>query len=155
MCPPMHRTEVHKLENGFSRVILHYGFMQDPNVPRDLALARHYGLELDPMEASYFLGREWLLAADDPECAPWRERAVRHHESQFTQRYRLFPPAARESCGTGYPGGVVTRDALTGQIIPYSSFPASSPKFMRGRRKRITARAGRNSSLLRKKLASK
>lgn len=72
--PAAERVEVHPLQNGFYRVVLCYGFMEDPDVPRDLALARERGLPLEPGEATYFLGRERLLPTDRPGMAIWRER---------------------------------------------------------------------------------
>ena len=72
--PPEERVELHRFGEDFYRVILCYGFMEDPNVPRDLARARENGLELDLNEVSYFLGRERLLATKIPGMAIWRER---------------------------------------------------------------------------------
>lgn len=68
------RTEVHKLENGFYQVILHYGFMESPHVPRDLARALRAALDLKMAEVSYFLGRERLIASKRPGMALWREQ---------------------------------------------------------------------------------
>jgi len=92
--PRRERVEVHKLENGFYRVILHYGFMEDPNVPRDLALARHHGLEIEPEEVSYFLGREWLLPTERPGMALWRERlfAIMSRNSRNATDFFRLPP---------------------------------------------------------------
>jgi len=71
--PHEERLKVQKLENGFYSVILCYGFMEDPNVPRDLAQARRQGLEFRPSEVTYFLGRERLFASKKPGMAIWRE----------------------------------------------------------------------------------
>jgi KUP system potassium uptake protein len=100
--PSCDRTEVQELENGFYRIILHYGFMQDPNVPRDLVLARHDGLRLKPMEASYFLGREWLLPTDEPDMAPWRERlfAIMSRNSRNATDFFRLPPGRVVELGT-------------------------------------------------------
>ena len=51
-----------------------YGFRQNPNVPRDLTLVREHGIDLDLSTVSYFLGRERVLASQDPGMAIWRER---------------------------------------------------------------------------------
>ncbi len=72
--PLAERIEVQSLKNGFYRIILHYGFRQSPNVPRDLTLAREQGLTLDFSSVSYFLGRERLLATEAPGMAIWREK---------------------------------------------------------------------------------
>lgn len=72
--PLAQRIDVRTLQNGFIRVILHYGYRQSPNVPRDLTLLREHGLNLDPATVSYFLGRERLLASQEPGMAIWREK---------------------------------------------------------------------------------
>jgi KUP system potassium uptake protein len=71
---PNQRIEVHDLEKGFYRVVLHYGFMEDPNVQRDLALVKDHGLDLNLQDVSYFLGRERLFATKRPGMAIWREK---------------------------------------------------------------------------------
>lgn len=88
------RVEVHKLENGFSRVTLHYGFMETPNVPRDLALARHAGLPLKMKEVSYFLGRERLFASKQPGMAIWREKlfAIMSRNARPATDFFRLPP---------------------------------------------------------------
>jgi KUP system potassium uptake protein len=67
------RVEVEDLEHGLYRVRLHYGFTEDPDIPRGLELARGSGLVFKPMETSYFLGRETLIASKNPGMALWRE----------------------------------------------------------------------------------
>ena len=67
----MHLTD---LGNGFHRMILHYGFMETPNVPRDIGLAAEHGLALDMATVSYFLGNERIIASDKPGMALWREK---------------------------------------------------------------------------------
>lgn len=92
--PTKERIEVHKLENGFYRVILHYGFMEDPNVPRDLARARKLGLEYKSSETTYFLGREHLFASKTPGMAIWRENlfaAMSQNARTATDFFRLPP----------------------------------------------------------------
>jgi KUP system potassium uptake protein len=100
--PRDERVELHKLENGFSRVILHYGFMETPNVPRDLALARHVGLTLKMKEVSYFLGRERLFASKQPGMAIWRERlfAVMSRNARPATDFFRLPPDRVVELGT-------------------------------------------------------
>ncbi len=67
------RTEVSELAPGIHRIILRYGFMESPNIPRaledDLPAA---GVAFDPMQASYFLGREVLVPGTVPKLPWWR-----------------------------------------------------------------------------------
>jgi KUP system potassium uptake protein len=69
---PERRTEVSELAPGIHRVILRYGFMESPNIPRALEDLGTYGVAFDPMQASYFLGREVLVPAMVPKMPLWR-----------------------------------------------------------------------------------
>src|SRR3546814_6466494 len=72
---PGSRLEVHDAGHGFYRVVLHYGFMEDVDVPRELASLDCIGGPFDMITASFFLGRQKLLASPDkPGMALWRER---------------------------------------------------------------------------------
>ncbi|MBV9812646.1 MAG: potassium transporter Kup [Acetobacteraceae bacterium] len=66
------RATVAELAPGIHRVVIRYGFMESPNLPRDLAGLREMGVEFDPMQASYFLGRETLVPAMVPKMPIWR-----------------------------------------------------------------------------------
>jgi KUP system potassium uptake protein len=68
------RIELEALDHGFYRVLLHYGFMEEPDVPAELARLRLPGLKIDPLHTSFFLSRETLLATSIPGMAIWRER---------------------------------------------------------------------------------
>ena len=69
---PARRTEVIELAPGIHRVLLRYGFMESPNVPRALEDLRSKGVEYDAMQASYFLGREVVVRAMAPKLSLWR-----------------------------------------------------------------------------------
>jgi KUP system potassium uptake protein len=66
------RLETEEIGEGFYRATLNYGFMEEPNVPRDLAAAS-LSLDFDPGTISYFLGRETLLATPTAGMYMWRE----------------------------------------------------------------------------------
>jgi KUP system potassium uptake protein len=83
------------LGDGIFDVSIRYGFMEDPNVPEALALAREAGLELGH-EILYFLGRETILVTDRPGMAMWRERIfvlMARNAQRATAFFRL--PAER------------------------------------------------------------
>jgi KUP system potassium uptake protein len=69
---PERRTEVSELAPGIHRVLLRYGFMESPNVPRALEDLKSRGVQYDPMQVSYFLGREVLVRALAPKLSLWR-----------------------------------------------------------------------------------
>ncbi len=66
------RMQVTELAPNIHRVILSYGFMESPNLPRDLVGLRDKGIAFDPMQASYFLGRETIVPAMVPRLSVWR-----------------------------------------------------------------------------------
>ncbi|ANU08248.1 potassium transporter Kup [Paraurantiacibacter namhicola] len=68
------RIECTSLGDGFYRVILHYGFMQETNVPRALDDVTMCDGKFDMMSTSFFLSRQTLLMADNPGMAVWREK---------------------------------------------------------------------------------
>jgi KUP system potassium uptake protein len=70
--PREERIELELLDAGFCRVVGHYGFMEDPDVPALLAQARVPGQV--PSETTYFLGRETVIPNKHPGMALWRER---------------------------------------------------------------------------------
>jgi KUP system potassium uptake protein len=75
--PRMPRDEkvtVEDLGHGFYRIVAHYGFMEEPNVPYILALAREKGLDFELAETGFFLGRERLVADRHPLMPIWREK---------------------------------------------------------------------------------
>ena len=69
------RLEVHDAGDGFYRVILHYGFMEEVDIPRELAGIEAVGEPFNMMSTSFFLGRQKLIAStEQPGMALWRER---------------------------------------------------------------------------------
>ncbi len=69
--PANERASVEELAPGIHRVMLRYGFMESPNIPRALEdLGPESGF--DPMQASYFLGREVLVPSLAPNLPWWR-----------------------------------------------------------------------------------
>ncbi|HZA86291.1 MAG TPA: KUP/HAK/KT family potassium transporter, partial [Acidimicrobiales bacterium] len=71
--PPARRAEIHDLGHGFHQIVLHYGFMQQPDVPRDLAQHCADQAPFSPGGLSYFIGRESIRVTPRPGMARWRE----------------------------------------------------------------------------------
>ena len=59
---------------GFYRVVLRYGFMEEVNVPGELADLTSCGPQCRMMDTSFFLARQTLLASARPGMAIWREK---------------------------------------------------------------------------------
>ncbi|MBX7541945.1 potassium transporter Kup [Qipengyuania sphaerica] len=68
------RCEIHDLGDGFYRAVLHYGFMQETNVPQGLKEMERCGGEFDMMHTSFFLSRQTLLPSKTPGMPIWREK---------------------------------------------------------------------------------
>jgi len=90
---PEDRVRVEPLGQGFWRVIVSYGFMEEPDVPSVIAGIREQGLELDPARLTYFLGRETLIPARHVDhLSGWREKlfvAMQRNATNATSYFRL------------------------------------------------------------------
>jgi KUP system potassium uptake protein len=72
--PDERRLEVEQLDYGFWRVLVRYGFKEEPDIPAALALSGQQGLEFDLMSTSFFLGHEKLVSRASSGMAGWREK---------------------------------------------------------------------------------
>ena len=70
--PVDERIEYRDLQNGFHRMIVRFGFKDEPNLPK--ALFAQKILALEPMDTSYFLSREMLIPKAGHKMALWREK---------------------------------------------------------------------------------
>jgi KUP system potassium uptake protein len=59
--PEDKRTEIENLGCGLYRVILRYGFSEDPNIPQALSKIKTQAINFNPMQTTFFLGRETLI----------------------------------------------------------------------------------------------
>ncbi len=67
------RRHVEELAPGIHRITLCYGFHESPNIPKELEGMRELGIDYDPMQVSYFLGRETVVAASMPRMPHWQQ----------------------------------------------------------------------------------
>ena len=67
------RLTVQKLGCGIFNVHVQYGFMEDPDVPFALQMAKIRGVEIDFDDVTYFLGRETIIVSAKHGMARWRE----------------------------------------------------------------------------------
>ena len=68
------RIDVETFPAGFHRILLHYGFMEDPELLAPLRKASVKGADLDPTKTTFFLGKETILPSETAGMAGWRER---------------------------------------------------------------------------------
>jgi KUP system potassium uptake protein len=87
------RVEVTQLGHNCWQVILNYGFKNDPDVPRALALLREHGCQVDPMTTSYFLSRDVVVPTIGGGMSPWREKlfAQMHHNASGAADFLSLP----------------------------------------------------------------
>jgi KUP system potassium uptake protein len=68
------RFEIHTVSDGLYRVVLHFGFMEETDVPAALKGNDACGGMFDMMHTSFFLSRQTLIASKRPSMALWREK---------------------------------------------------------------------------------
>jgi KUP system potassium uptake protein len=72
--PLEERVEFELLGAGFYRILVHYGFMQSPDVPAALEqCAERAGFVAEPMTTSYFFGRDKFVVRAGAGLGRWRE----------------------------------------------------------------------------------
>ncbi len=71
---PEERVRLEPVGATFLRVFLRFGFMETPNVPRALAIARQLGWQFDIMSTSFFLSRRSLKPAAQSGMPRWQDR---------------------------------------------------------------------------------
>ena len=76
--PAAERVRIEPVGKTFSRVRLRFGFMETPNVPRALAIARKLGWQFDIMSTSFFLSRRSLRPAAHSGMPRWQDRLFIH-----------------------------------------------------------------------------
>ena len=68
------RVTIEPVGSTFTRVLLRFGYMETPNIPRALAIARKLGWQFDIMSTSFFLSRRSLRPATHSGMPRWQDR---------------------------------------------------------------------------------
>jgi KUP system potassium uptake protein len=89
------RTSIEALGENFWRITIEYGFMDEPDIPRALKKLKGLNFNLKPLETTYFLGRETLIATTKVADMPlWREKlfiSMSRNATDATSFFRLPP----------------------------------------------------------------
>ncbi|MES2547114.1 MAG: potassium transporter Kup [Pseudomonadota bacterium] len=88
------RVTVEAMLHEFYRVTLRYGFKDEPDLPRDLILCAARGLSVDPMDTSFFIGKEILIASEKSGMAIWRKKifvGLFRSAETITNQFKLPP----------------------------------------------------------------
>jgi KUP system potassium uptake protein len=72
--PDEDRVRIEHVGKTFSRLTIRFGYMETPNVPKALAIARKLGWQFDIMSTSFFLSRRSLKPAARSGMPPWQDR---------------------------------------------------------------------------------
>ncbi|MFT3778823.1 MAG: potassium transporter Kup [Ottowia sp.] len=96
------RLEVEPLGRDCWQVTVHYGFKNDPDLPKALALITGRGIQLNPMTTSYFLSRDIVTPTLGSGLAPWREKlfAQMHHSATGAAEFLNLPSNAVVELGS-------------------------------------------------------
>jgi KUP system potassium uptake protein len=87
------RAEIESLGHDCWQVVLHYGFKNEPDLPRALQQIRNRGCEIEPMTTSYFLSRDTVIPTIGGGMAAWREKlfAQMHHNASGAADFLHLP----------------------------------------------------------------
>ncbi len=96
------RLEIESLGHDCWQVVIHYGFKNDPDVPRALQQMRGRGCEIEAMTTSYFLSRDTVIPTIGSGMAPWREKlfAQMHHNASAAADFLNLPNNAVVELGS-------------------------------------------------------
>ena len=87
---PANRFEIEKLSDDFTRITLHYGYMESPRVPAALISLRKSGLKFDIMTTSFFLGRRTIKASPTSGMPIWQDKLFIALSRQATNATDFF-----------------------------------------------------------------
>jgi KUP system potassium uptake protein len=99
---PADRVSIEPIGKSFLRLLLRFGFMETPNVPKALAIARKHGLSFDIMSTSFFLSRR-VVRPDPRSGMPlWQDRLfiVLAHNADDASSYFQLPTDRVVEIGT-------------------------------------------------------
>lgn len=87
------RLEIEGLGHDCWQVVIHYGFKNDPNIPKALQQIKGRGCELEDMTTSYFLSRDTVVPTIGSGMSHWREKlfAQMHHNASGAADFLKLP----------------------------------------------------------------
>jgi KUP system potassium uptake protein len=96
------RLEIDSLGHDCWQVVIHYGFKNDPDVPKALQQIKGRGCEMNSMTTSYFLSRDTVVPTIGKGMAQWREKlfAQMHHNASGAADFLNLPNNAVVELGS-------------------------------------------------------
>jgi len=88
------RVKLDPLGKGMYRILLSYGFSETPNIPATLKNIQELDFRFEPMQTTFFLGRETLIVTNRRFMAIWRKRLFwfMSHNAQNATNFFHLPP---------------------------------------------------------------
>lgn len=99
--PIARRAEVESLGKKFFQVVLRFGFMEEPDVPEALTSIIRKDFRFEPEDTVWILGRETVLATEQPGMLMWRERLFSVMTRNATPATRYFHLPVKSSLEIG------------------------------------------------------
>jgi KUP system potassium uptake protein len=96
------RVRIEPVNEDFKKLIITYGFMESPNLPKALALCRKLGLKFDIMATSFFLGRRSVVPSAQSGMPLWQDKLfifLMKNAANPTDFYKI-PPGRVVELGT-------------------------------------------------------
>jgi KUP system potassium uptake protein len=96
------RVRIEPVNDDFKKVIIGYGFMESPNLPKALGLCRKQGLKFDIMATSFFLGRRSVVPSAQSGMPLWQDKLfifLMKNAANPTDFYKI-PPGRVVEMGT-------------------------------------------------------
>jgi KUP system potassium uptake protein len=96
------RVTIEPINDDFTKVIIAYGFMESPNIPKALGLCRRQGLKFDIMATSFFLGRRSVVPSAQSGMPLWQDKLfifLMKNAANPTDFYKI-PPGRVVELGT-------------------------------------------------------
>ena len=90
--PISERVSMEREGQLFTRIILRFGFMEEPNIPKALAICRKLGWKFDIMSTSFFLSRRSLKASVNSGMPLWQDKlfiALARNASDATEYFQI------------------------------------------------------------------
>lgn len=96
------RLEIESLGHHCWQVVIHYGFKNDPDIPKALQRIKSRGCELEAMTTSYFLSRDTVIPTIGGGMSTWREKlfAQMHHNASGAPDFLKLPNNAVVELGS-------------------------------------------------------
>ncbi|MBL8772000.1 MAG: potassium transporter Kup [Phenylobacterium sp.] len=88
------RIRIEPINDDFKKLVIAYGFMEQPNVPKALGLCRKQGLKFDIMATSFFLGRRSVVPSAQSGMPLWQDKLfifLMRNAANPTDFYKIPP----------------------------------------------------------------